>query len=60
LTEGQDNDLFYENTEHKAYHAGPYIGYSIVMDYINRTGSKKIEQLMDHMSDIQETVVAKT
>jgi AraC-like DNA-binding protein len=59
VNKGQDNDLFYEDTAHIAYHAGPYIGYTIVMDYINRTGSKRIEQLMDRMSDILQTAVAK-
>jgi hypothetical protein len=59
MTRGHDNDIFYEDTEHNAYHAGPYLGFTIVMDYINRTGLKEIEQLMDHMSDIRESSAVK-
>jgi hypothetical protein len=59
MTRGHDNDIFYEDAEHNMYHAGPYIGFTIVTDYINRTGLKEIEQLIDHMSDIRETAAVK-
>ena len=57
VIKAQYDALYYEDNEHNIYNTGPFLGYSLVVDYINQTGFNKLDQLLEHMNDIQETMV---
>jgi hypothetical protein len=54
LRGGHDFDIFSFGEAPDSFHAAPYFGYTILLDYIRQTGEKRTERLIESMDRIKE------